>query len=135
MAAMFDTRGQDQRELPSLRPHAEDLALATNAEALPQITSDPPPPEVATNARTELLLSEASAPTSSSSVPVSGYRTRSTSRALVPDQVFLVWAILALFMVIGLVGLATFYIYLQGHHIFSLPVDLGSQGNGTRGRV
>lgn len=63
------------------------------------------------------------------------YDLRSGSRALVPDQVFLVWACLALFMMIGLVLLACYYIFLQSRHSLDLPVELARLKNATRVRL
>ncbi|KAL3216741.1 hypothetical protein MRX96_032826 [Rhipicephalus microplus] len=109
-----------------------------SAESESQIVTDAAvaaertPPAVVTHTASSNDRTTSSAPLSSAA---RGRPPRLTSRALVPDQVFLVWALLALFMMVGLVGLASFYIFLQSNHLFSLPAELARQHNTTRARV
>ncbi|KAH7939602.1 hypothetical protein HPB52_014831 [Rhipicephalus sanguineus] len=114
------------------------MAEPGSAESESQIVTDP---AVAAERTSPAVIAHRDNPNdhttsaASSSSAARGRPPRLTGRALVPDQVFLVWAILALFMMVGLVGLASFYIFLQSNHLFSLPAELARQRNTTRVRV
>ncbi|KAH6923764.1 hypothetical protein HPB50_005958 [Hyalomma asiaticum] len=123
-----------------LPTHGAAMAEAVSAESESRIVTDAA--VVTERASSEAITLEANASNRQTSAarPSSTAAARSrpprlTGRALVPDQVFLVWAILALFMMIGLVGLASFYIFLQSNHLFSLPAELARQRNATRAKV
>lgn len=105
----------------STDPIEQDAATATTTREQSTTTSD------------QGRRAPFSAPAAISNATV--YGLRSGSRALVPDQVFLVWACLALFMMIGLVFLACYYIFLQSRHSFNLPVELARLRNATRVRL
>ncbi|XP_054918540.1 uncharacterized protein [Dermacentor andersoni] len=137
MAAAFDVddKPPERGQAWPLPMHGAALAEPVSAGSESQIVTDATAAERISSVFTATSANEGSRQAQPSTSPRAGRPPRLTGRALVPDQVFLVWAILALFMMIGLVGLASFYIFLQSNHLYSIPAELARQRNTTRARV